>query len=379
MYRISLLGTLTFLSLFVFVEIAQAGLIRGGGRGELTRDYDQQLYYVNDRFTNAAGIDFRAIEDNYDGDDQFFAQRNRDTQLAWASSTAFINGDINPISAFPAGEGCTRGYDAGEVAADRERLRFLEDIGGDGRTDFDNDELAQLRASLAEVDVNDPCKWQFGEDEQISVEGLFQVVFAGVGADEVQYAVNWVIDGVSHGGELIAGDGNRFGALVLNKDIDLAPGEYPISVSVSISSMLGSFYYENPGPEDGSETPVELGERCVDNPDYIELSGFIEQYLIDNSSATEDDAYDAYDALPDSVKDDLVCGFTGILQDFFADSPNPELVNPPTAFWSFTETLIIVAGEGEEPVISANAPATLGVLITALAALGIRRKAIKNK
>lgn len=378
------LVSVLFLSVFVFVEVAQAGLIRSGGRSELSRVYEQTLYYVNDQYNNAAGIDIDAIDRQFAGE-QFFSTRSPFFKIDRVAHTqAYINGDNNPLSAFPSGEGCTRGYQEDIVRDSRERFDELDGIGPSERTAFEQSEYLSLGEFIAEVEVNDPCKWQFNQGEQISLEGMFGTVFTNLTfgltdyTGEIDYSVDWKIDGESYGGEIGLVDGQRFAPVSLNKFIDLEPGEHTVNVTVALSSLLGKFYYTNPGPSDGSETPVSFDFNCADNPEYIPYDDFKASFFLNNPGASEDDALDAYNINPNIVKD-TVCGYTGVLQDSNVGRNEQVNVGAPTFFRSFSETLIIVAVDNDD-LAAVNSPATSGIFLTGLAALGIRRRvAKKNK
>lgn len=382
MSRILQLVSVLFLSVFVFVEAAQAGLIRGGGRAELSRVYEQTLYYVNDQYNNAAGIDIDAIDLQFAGE-QFFSTRPRSFKIDRVASTqAYINGDNNPLSAFPNGEGCTRGYQEDVVRDSEERFDELDGIGSSERTAFEENEYLRLGEFIAEVGVNDPCKWQFNQGEQISLEGVFGSVFTNLTfgltdyTSEIDYSVDWKIDGQSYGGEIGLVDGQRFAPVSLNKFIDLEPGEYTVDVTVALSSLLGKFYYTNPGPSDGSEVPVSFDLNCADNPEYIPYDDFEASFFLNNPGATEDDVFDAYLSNPNIVED-TVCGYTGVLQDSNVGRSEQINVGAPTFFSSFSETLIIVAVDNDDPA-AVSAPTTFGILLTGLAALGIRRRVAKK-
>lgn len=378
MSRILQLVSVLFLSVFVFVEIAQAGLIRNGGRPELSRVYEQTVYYVNDQFNNAGGIDENLVAPTAFGG-SFMAQ------LTAKSAQAFINGDNNPISAFPGGEGCTRGYQQQTVTNALERIDFLEGIGSN-RNQFEEEELATQLAFIALVEVNDPCKWQFEQDEVISVEGLFQFVFTGFLANEVDYVVNWKIDGVNYAGEIALVDGQRFAGITLNKLINLTPGEYDISATVSVSSDKGKFYYTTPESTNGEVREVRLDPGvCAANPNYISEDAFMAAFRNANPTATEDDVLDAvgdiYYADP-NLFEDTQCGFNSVVQDFRSGTIDPNVLDyrQIQTFNTFNEKLIITANGNNDPVVQANAPASLGTFLGGILVLGfMRRLKFKNQ
>lgn len=373
MSRILQLVTLMFLSMFVFVEVAQAGLIRNGGRGELSRVYKQTVYYVNDQFNNAGGIDDTLL------DPPAFFGGGFTSQLAPQSAQAFINGDNNPISAFPGGEGCTRGYEQQIVDDARERIDFLEGVGSN-RTQFEEEELAEQLAFIALVEVNDPCKWQFEQGEAISVEGLFQFVFTGFLANEVDYAVNWEIDGVSHAGEIGLVDGQSFAGVTLNKLINLAPGEYDISASVRVTSDKGKFYYTTPESTNGEVTAVSFEANvCAANPNYISPEAFEATFRNANPAATDDNVSDAINDIyyaDRNISDDTQCGYNSVVQDSFRGTLNPTVFNfnQLETFNTFKETLIITARGNNDPVVEASAPASIGTFLTGIFVLGLMRR-----
>ncbi|MDT0596418.1 hypothetical protein [Glaciecola petra] len=367
------LAALLFLSMFVFVEIAEARLIRGGGRAELSRVYEQTIYYVDNQYNNAAGI----IEDF--GNSQV---RFRDS-LRDLSAKAFINGDNNPISAFPGGEGCTRGYVAGEVQDARDRIGELEGI-GNNRTPSEEAELATLLAFIAEVELSEPCKWEFDYGEAIDVEGLFQLAFLnqnGSLATDVNYDVVWNINGEDHAGEIGLTDSQPSALLSLNKLIDLNPGVYDISVSVGLSSDKGRFYYETEEPSDGSADAVviEPNPVCVDNPDFIDEQDYISNFEANNPGATQDDIDDALDEYYNNptISDSLVCGHNSVVQNVNAGTLDQDIFNynQQTRYFSLTETLIILDANNTPPA-PASAPYAFTAFLMGLVGLGIRRRMI---
>jgi hypothetical protein len=372
MSRVLSVFAILFLSLFVFVEVAQAGLIRNGGRTGLSRVYEQTVYYVNNDFNNAGGI----TEDIFEFNSQslFSALSNR-------SARGIINGDNNPISAFPGDEGCTRGYEQAEFNQLKDTISSLDGIDTDPSADpVDLQRYNDAVARLAVINVNEPCKWQFTQGEMISVEGLFQMVFTGFKADEVDYLVDWEIDGVKYGGEIDLVDGQSFAAITLDKLIDLDPGEYNISVEVGISSEKGRFYYETPQSTDGSVTKVSLDPGvCAANPNFISEEQFRDNYLAANPSATPDDVNDAvidtYNA-DLNISEPTQCGRNSIIQDTDAGTfdQNSFDISQVTSFISFTDTLIILDNGANDPAVEVSAPVSLGSFLAGLVAIGIRRR-----
>ncbi len=372
------LVTLMLLSMFVFVEVAQAELIRGGGRPSLSRVYEQTVYYVNDQFNNAGGIDENLVAPTAFGG-SFMAQ------LTAKSAQAFINGDNNPISAFPSGEGCTRGYQQQTVTDARERIDLLEGIGSN-RDQFEEEELAEQLAFIASVEVNDPCKWQFEQGEAISVEGLFQFVFTGFLANEVDYAVNWKIDGVSYAGEIALVDGQSFAGITLNKLLNLTPGEYDISATVSVSSNKGRFYYTTPESTNGEVREVRLDPGvCAANPNYISEEAFKVTFRAANPNATEDDVNDAVNDIyygDPNLFEDTQCGFNSVVQDFRSGTIDPNVLDyrQIQTFNTFNERLIITANANNDPVAQVSAPVSLGIFLGGVSVLGLmRRLKFKNQ
>lgn len=378
MSRTIKLFAILFLSMFVFMEFAQAALIRSGGRASLSKVYEQKVYYIDNQYTNVAGI----TTEGYNN-------------LSTFSSKAYINGDFNPISAFPNNEGCTRGYanqDYLDAQNDRDTYGYVTSIpeadkGLYSEYDADLDSYNRAIAFIQEVELNEPCIWQFEYGETISTEGLFQFVFLknGLLDTDVNYDVSWAINGLDVGGS-ISLTNDSYASLILNEDIDLAPGDYNISVSVLVSSDLGKFYYETEAPSDGSADAVEIGysQVCVDNPNYVIDTAYVDAnkaaYTAANPTIT--DPWDIeqlimldYWANP-NVSESVFCGHNSIVKDVYygTDDYNVYYYNQARRFTSFSETLRILPSQSNPPIVSAPAPASLGIFLMSIGMLGLRRR-----
>jgi hypothetical protein len=319
-----------FLSLFVFVEVAQAGLIRGGGRPTLSLEFTSNAFFMYDKDNTEITFDGRRIvgisEDS-------FAKRFS------LGSRAYINGSNNPISAFPGGSECETEFQETVLRQNHEivdRLGYIESTTafdqGISQSEFDSIlfEFNEANDYITRSITIDPCIWEFGFQETISMTGLFQLVFkdnAGVINPDINYRVTWLIDGNHEVGDIDLSTG----AISLNKDIALAGGrDYRISASVEVSSDKGNFYLEAP---EKAESPKDF--ELLTGEDINDESAFV------NVSETNFNAIKVFEW--------------------------------QTVFTTEFETLRILA-DSSEPVVPVTAPASFGTMLLGLLILGLKRR-----
>lgn len=347
---------LILLTQFLYVQVAEAVLVRNSGRGERSGNYDEGYYYVDNRFVNSLGI--------------------TDAGMASYSNliTRGVGGGGRALGSVPSD--CVNGYTDDEVD-DLNNQRYsaqqaLEsqlnrgEITGDeydaGIIAIDNDFDSQIQAKT----VGTPCVWEFDFGEDLFTFGFFSLDF---GTPDVSYSVNWQIRG---GGNFwnLAGTVEN-GLVVLNTAApsDLFAGDYTITTEVSYSSSKGTFFYDRTQP--GNE--VKLQRVCDLNPEYDAY------YAANGPYEIWEQAYQAWEATDRSSPapiqppepDFEICGTAGI-------SENTDMrVDPDQYFYSgYGEALRIlpVSTDPKDPVNNpVNAPASIAMLLLGLAGLVLRR------
>jgi hypothetical protein len=328
--------TLLLLTQFLYVQIAEAGLVRSGGRGSLSRNFDQAFYYVDNQYLNEVGI----MESAWIGASSNFISRA-------------VGGGGRGLGSVP--RECIKGYVENDVLVKDEDIQFLQD-------DFDNgtitqseldDGIARLEAGIA----GEPCVWEFKQGEALSTFGFFNLYF---GTPDVTYDVNWKIEGtetfdlsgsVNTAGSLDTPDGIiPNGSVTLNTSapVNLIPGDYLLYVSVSLSSTEGKFFWEN--GDGGNE--VEIARICKENPEWV---------LYSNNPALHND--------PNVIEPEMdICGYNSV--ELFTT----DVFDSPTFFSSEPERLRIVAANSNPITTPVNAPAPLGIFLLGLGTIMLRRR-----
>lgn len=357
-----------FVLLMISVDVAQAGLLRTSGRGTLSRNIEQGFYFVpNDPdlgFINEVGI---VPELGEGGPDAAEAARFIDfrptTEFFSVSSFRPVTGGRPGINAVPSE--CLAPYNQDEVDAAIADVAFqLEEEG------LSADREGELLSQLDQLESGnpfpgEPCAWEFEQGEDLFTFGFFNPF----DADGILYDVNWLISGDGLADPVVlpgsvnpasgtAPDGistiDRGWVTLNTPPPDLSPGDYFISVAVSLSSDAGEFFWESDDPSDS----VGLKLVCEDNPAY---DAFFEN----------PDNFDADDTLlPDlDVPSVNLCGFNSV------DLISGEIRTAPTSFASDREIFRIVASPPPPPESTVATPSSLGLLLAGLLAFHRRRSA----
>lgn len=333
-----------FALLFLIVEVSQARLIRSAGRSTLSRVYSTQIFHIENQYLNSIGI-----KEEHMAGGPFPAP-------GVIRSRGSINGDNNPIGAFPAGVGgCYRGYEQAEF----DDLSDREDNGTASEADL---------ARLAEITMQDPCTWEFDQGDMISTFGFFGMgMFGGDGLLDtgVNFDIDWVIDGVSYDGEINSGEAIvtddgliQPGSIFLNADIDLAPGEYSIFARATLSSDIGRFFGFSQNNPDDSIGFTGFGEICEDNPDFQEFDDYVNENGSDEGWVGE-------------IPEPIICGHKNAYTDR-SGAPSFDF-DQRLVFQSDIELLRIVA-TNNDPVVDVSAPASISLFLLGLGGLANRRR-----
>jgi hypothetical protein len=350
MLRTSHKLTLLFLSTFLYVNVAEAGLSRGSGRGDYSDNFQQAFYYVDNSLVNSIGITDAAH-------DNFYAN----------STTKGVGGGGRGLGSVPSE--CINGWTQDEVdALEAERNSRIYALPSDNNYDdaaaaINNDIDQQLQT----LTVGEPCAWEFNQGEDLFTFGFFSLDF---GTPDVSYAVNWQIAGNGGLWSLAGSVDNGSVFLDTTAPVNLFAGDYSIRVSVGISSTKGSFFWEN----DDARDPVVLTKTCPPNPaydDYYSTTGAYETWL-----TAYNNWFDGITTGPEPIQPpepaQEICGWVGL-------DENDERSNPPTFFYSDPEILRILAVNSDPVGNAVNAPASLGTFLLGLGALFMRRRArLKN-
>lgn len=321
--------TLPLLALFLFAQFAEAGIIRTSGRGDLSLNYSQAFYYVDNQYLNEVGIIASAFD--------------FDSPKAANSIVRAVGGGGRGLGSVP--NDCINGYTQDDLDNLEQEINFLYQ-------DFDNgliteDELNAGIAALEFAIYGEPCVWEFNQGDALSMFGFFSLYFD---TPDVSYNVNWLIDGVSlpgdinTAGEVITPDGTiEEGWVTLNTPPTsaFAPGDYMAYVSVGLSASNGRFFWTSTEPD----YEIVFEEQCIEKPNP--------EFDPDNPDAGIDPFIE-------------VCGYTNV------DRRSSEVNNPPLSFFSDGEMLrILPASNG--PVTPVNAPASIALLLVGLLAISLRR------
>lgn len=326
--------TLPLLALFLFAQFAEATLIRSGGRGDLSLNYSEAFYYVDNQYLNEAGI----VESAFDAG--WFGSPKADNSIMRA-----IGGGGRGLGAVP--NDCIKGYTQSDVDDLEQDIDYWQTELSEGRITE-----AQFDAEVAALELavyGEPCVWEFAQGDALSMFGFFSLFFD---TPAVTYDVNWLINGISIPGEintagdLLTADGTiNKGWVTLNTPplSILAPGDYLVSVSVSLSASMGKFFWTSSEP--GNQ--VEFQEICItkENPDF---------------DPEDNDSLEFID----------VCGYDSVSRS------NDLVVNARTMFYSDQEILRILPATTGPDITPVNAPASIVLLLFGIVALVIRRQRV---
>ncbi len=326
--------TLPLLVLFLFAQFAEAALTRTSGRGDLSLNFSEAFYYVDNQYLNEAGI----IESAFDVD--FFGSPKADNSIL-----RIIGGGGRGLGAVP--NDCIKGYDQSHVDDLEQDIDYW-------RTELSYDRIteAQFDAEVAALELavyGEPCVWEFAQGDALSMFGFFSLYFD---TPNVLYDVNWLINGLSLAGEInttgdvLTPDGiiNK-GWVTLNTPplSILVPGDYLVSVSVGLSASMGKFFWTSSEPGN----LVEFRERCItkENPSF---------------DPEDDDSQEFID----------VCGYDSVSRS------TDLVVDARTMFYSDQEILRILPATTGPDITPVNAPASIALLLFGLVALVIRRQRV---
>lgn len=379
------LGFSLFLVLFLWVEIAEARLYRGSGRSTARDQYSEATYFINNQYLNDMGVNDKYMD---------ITHPDYESVSGLFSTVKSRVGGFNGVEAVP--YECTKSVvaqDQFNLQSDIENLEFqLNDIDSYGEAYAG--ERAEVVAALAPLEeeynrlyTSEPCVWEFEQGEDLFLWGAFDFYF---GDADVQYDVNWTIAGNGQQWDL-AGFINEDNGLTdpntptesidagsamlsINAPLDLAPGEYALSVSVTLSSQTGGFLYSSINHPDG---PYAIERQCRYNDEFDDYGDAYTAYeaTISHLNNPEYDAALDNWILENPEPPSDICGY-GAYQEIYGTSNNTqyELIRPLTELYSVSEMLRILPASYDIPEeVEANAPATFGMFLLSLVGIGARR------
>jgi hypothetical protein len=347
MTRIVQVSALIFLSSFIFVQIAEARLIRGSGRTVISYQHETNYYFVE----NAELVDFA----NYTGMSEV-AYSNKDS--GFGTTTRTIGGGGQGISAVPtsgpsAAEDCNASYDFGDVAP-----------------------------------VAEPCIWSIEEGEDLTAFGSFSMFFDN---PLIEHQIEWLISG---NGIVKTLDGSINAGLPINtpdgiigtgqvmlealwSDLDLLPGDYEISVNAIVSSSAGKFFHETRRLGTGTTATEVILERVdEENPahnEWLALREAWERDILDpwfNNPVGPEPTFD----IPEPPMSLVAYAMNEESQGFVDASDTLLLDSRFTLLQNFgPEILRIEAATSLPPVNSVSAPSAFILILTG-GLLVLRRK-----
>nr|WP_136251100.1 hypothetical protein [Ningiella ruwaisensis] len=281
MTRLIYFSAVLFLSLFVFVEVATAKLIRGGGRGTISLQTEVPYYFVeNDRVLQIEGsVNGRDFDTFTAMSEAAFLDRN----AGFGISTRTIGGGSSGISAMPSFSGkpgstkandCNGSYTPDDVREIEDEIEFLINTGGSA------DNISAAEGRLSALRTGTPCEWQLTQGDDFTAFGTFSMFFDN---PLINTTIEWTISGngiektltgsINTDPDRVTEDGAiGVGEVVLDalwEDLDLLPGIYDISVSAMISSDAGMFFREQINTSSESFIdPIDLQYLSGFNPEY---------------------------------------------------------------------------------------------------------------
>ena len=183
-------------SCLIISFVSDAKLIRGGGRGSETSSTADTYYLINDIHRNSVGIDTAYFE-------------------AGGFPSAYVSGGVDLAYAAP-----TDCVDYSIIAENENR-----------------------KAAGVELLEEEPCIWEFQQDENLSVFGAYLIFLADPALIDVRWTIsNGVMDWT------LAGDIDNTGTPLLSAPIpfDMDIGDYWATVTITQNSGPdASFYKQN--------------------------------------------------------------------------------------------------------------------------------------
>ncbi|MCF2948723.1 hypothetical protein L0668_11440 [Paraglaciecola aquimarina] len=255
-------SAILFLALYLFVQIAEAALLRTSGRGSRSSNFSQTFYYLDNQHLNQVGIK----EASY-------------TNLFANSISKTVGGGGRGLGAVP--NTCINGYTQSDEHDKDQEINYLHD-------DFNDGKISQTERDQGIDKLNfdlygEPCVWEFEQGEALNMFGFFSLFFD---TQDVTYDVDWFVDGkeiagggINTTGDLATADGQiDKGWVTLNSApiFDLAPGDYAVSVNVSIMSSKGKFFWENRDPS--NPAGFEFNPTCIINDEHQPYIDALEKY-----------------------------------------------------------------------------------------------------
>ncbi len=213
------------LSFFLFHAFADAGLIRGSGRGSRTASAAEEFYLVNNIHANRLGLafDYQAI-----------------------SSTSL---QVGRFAAGAAERGCYREFEFGDP-------------------EYDNF-------------VDDPCYYQFNLGERLQFTGFTSIFLSN--ADRIEAI--WSIRQGLNRWQFVSDASNSETTLDVLMPADLIPGEYSVSLTYYFYSGNDTSFFYN--PDNHNNFPNNCGELIPGDPNSYTCAYDYEQRDSLSFGATE--------------------------------------------------------------------------------------------
>jgi hypothetical protein len=354
--------TLLLLMQFLYIQIAEAGIVRTGGRGSQSGNYSEGFYYVDNQYLNEFG---RIKESAYE--DQFFSK----------SILRAVGGGGRGLGSVP--NTCINGYTDDDLDELANQIDYWDTELSYGRITQDEYDTA-VAAENFKI-YGEPCVWEFTEGDSLSMFGFFSLYF---GIPDVVYDVDWSISGqptlpgeVNTLGDLDTIDGTILdGWVTLNADFDIAPGDYTVYVTVGLSTPKGKIFYDRNRPND----MVNLTRVCDANPAFdvyqVALALFqTYQNAVDDYYYYNDPINYPYPTGPvppdpgDVVPDQDICGYDSVDQ-------SDNVIAAAMSFYSEGEQLRILPAnvDPNSPTTDVSAPASIGLLLLGWVGVILRRQ-----
>jgi hypothetical protein len=354
--------TLLLLTQFLYIQVVEAAILRTSGRGSKSSNFSEGYYYVDKQYLNEFG---RIKESAFE--DQFFSK----------SILRAVGGGGRGLGSVP--NTCINGYTDDDLDDLAHEIAYWDTELSYGRITQEEYDTA-VAAENFKI-YGEPCVWEFTEGESLSMFGFFSLYF---GIPDVVYDVDWSISGqptlsgeVNTLGDLATIDGTIYdGWVTLNADVDLAPGDYNVFVSVDITTPNGKVFYDRNRPND----KVNLERICDLNPAfdvYQAALSLFEQYqnAVDDYYYYNDPVNYPYPTGPvppdpgSVAPPDEICGY-----DSLDSSDN--VINAAMSFYSEGEQLRILPAnvDPNSPTNDVSAPASMGLLLLGWLGLILRRQ-----
>lgn len=354
MSRLVQISALMFFLMFAFVEIAQAKLIRGGGKTTTSHQHETNYYFVE----NQDIVELSSLTGMSQG-----AFDNRD--FGFGVTTRTVGGGGSAISAVPtsgfsASDNCNNSYDFGQVAP-----------------------------------VSEPCEWSISQGDNLTAFGSFSLFFDN---PLIDHEIVWTISGngvnktingsVNQGPAINTPDGViETGQVMLEalwSDLDLLPGIYDISVSAFVTSSAGQFFREVKLQGSGTTaTPITLVETEENNPAFDEWTAAREAWEInvlfpwldDPNRQLPEPTFDLPEppqTLVAYIMDDDSIGYRAPSKSMEFDSRSSLLQN-------FGPEILRIEASNNPPINSVNAPRALTLVMLSGLMVFMRRRKHANR